>query len=541
MPTGSRSEDLDLSEPSELARWLMRKADRHCRNGMLSVNELHTFLPGHPFVVWLFTRSSEHRSRLCEYDKDGDGGINLHELTKACTDFVLDQAGSRAVKKPVQSHTSPVQEDGMEAQTRAVEGMASRWRALCTQQRDQLSTMRQALGQARIARNVPSADEIRVRREAEKLFGEADKSGDELLSLAELKTKLKGNKTVKGRVGAEGIKAFFGELAKDSDGNIHRDDFVDHFVRQCSQAAGEDEDVLAVPSLPPTEKSLRKVLLQLEMKDKALAKPDMSERSRNARLKERHEIVKLLHRLGPVTQEPEPALCHMQGLPGLFGAFVGHCCTLGVVLYDASGELCTVADHSVVAASSSDGWECQLAQTGVGECRVVFAPEADNLEHTVNVTVAGVPVCGSPFSVPVVTPLPSVIFVNGGECASGVAWNAHSCLSEDEPEELTLSRCELNQLDNGGWDVMQSSAATIDGGCLIQLQYHDQALNDTFHWFYCDSDNLPDDFTIDATGGHSNSFRWSPLGPSPDVELNSPNDHEDMLSLPSFSDFGGDL
>ena len=510
----------DLSEPLELARWLMRKADRICHNGQLSVNELQTFLPSHPFVVWLFTKGSQHRSRMLEYDYDGDGGINLDELTKACNDFILEQvapSGNRA--------SSPVaQKSQANSQRNAVEGMAGRWRSLCAHQREQLSDMRQSVEQARSARQVPSAEEVRVRREAEKVFGEADRHGDGMLTHTELKKRLKGNKTLKARE----AKAFFEELGADDDGKVSREAFVKLFVERCSKVS-TDEDVLAVPSaLTPVDKPLRKVLLQLEMKDKALSKPDMSERSRNARLKERHEIVKLLHRLGHVTQEAEPSLCHMRALPGLFGAFVGHCCTLGVVLYDATGELCTVADESVVAASSSDGWECHLAQTGVGECRVVFAPEVANLEQTVNVTVAGVPVCGSPFSVPVVTPLPGLIKVKGGDCVSGVAWSVHSCLCEDDAEEATLSACEIMRLENGGWDVRHSSAAEVDGGCLVQFQY--KGGEETFHWFYCDTDNLPDEFTIDATADHSNSFRWSPLGPSPS-QLNSPTS-DDM-----FDDF----
>ena len=57
-----------------------------------------------------------------------------------------------------------------------------------------------------------------------------------------------------------------------------------------------------------------------------------------------------------------------------------------------------------------------------------------------------------------------------------------------------------------------------------------QGGKETFHWFYCDIDNLPDEFTIDATADHSNSFRWSPLGPSPS-QLDSPTS-DDM-----FDDF----
>ena len=37
----------------EFANWVMDNADQHSRNGVLSVNELRTFLPDHPFTDWL--------------------------------------------------------------------------------------------------------------------------------------------------------------------------------------------------------------------------------------------------------------------------------------------------------------------------------------------------------------------------------------------------------------------------------------------------------------------------------------------------------
>ena len=40
------------TEPG-FAEWIMKRADRHARNQMLTVNELHTFLPNHPFTAWL--------------------------------------------------------------------------------------------------------------------------------------------------------------------------------------------------------------------------------------------------------------------------------------------------------------------------------------------------------------------------------------------------------------------------------------------------------------------------------------------------------
>ena len=47
-----------LTNSDDWAKWIMHTADRHNRNGLLTVNELRTFLPRHEFTEWL-TQESE--------------------------------------------------------------------------------------------------------------------------------------------------------------------------------------------------------------------------------------------------------------------------------------------------------------------------------------------------------------------------------------------------------------------------------------------------------------------------------------------------
>ena len=37
----------------KLAKWVLRKADRHCKNNRVTVTELQTYLPEHPFADWI--------------------------------------------------------------------------------------------------------------------------------------------------------------------------------------------------------------------------------------------------------------------------------------------------------------------------------------------------------------------------------------------------------------------------------------------------------------------------------------------------------
>ena len=65
-----------------LARAVMRQADRHLRNGRLTVNEMRTFLKGsehQDFGEWLSApRTRDHMWK--RYDLDMDGGLDVHEL-----------------------------------------------------------------------------------------------------------------------------------------------------------------------------------------------------------------------------------------------------------------------------------------------------------------------------------------------------------------------------------------------------------------------------------------------------------------------------
>ena len=41
-----------------LAALVIRKCDRHKRNGELTVNEMQSYMGNHPFVTWLTRKSS---------------------------------------------------------------------------------------------------------------------------------------------------------------------------------------------------------------------------------------------------------------------------------------------------------------------------------------------------------------------------------------------------------------------------------------------------------------------------------------------------
>ena len=69
---------------AELAVWVMSKADRHCTNGKLTVNELRTYLPDHPLTDWVTKR----RGALTRYDSNHDGVLSMVELRIACGDFL---------------------------------------------------------------------------------------------------------------------------------------------------------------------------------------------------------------------------------------------------------------------------------------------------------------------------------------------------------------------------------------------------------------------------------------------------------------------
>ena len=70
-------------EVREAAREIMKMADRHARNGQLTILELDTFLSGtehQGFLDWL----RSNRSRVFkEFDKDDDEDLDLRELERA--------------------------------------------------------------------------------------------------------------------------------------------------------------------------------------------------------------------------------------------------------------------------------------------------------------------------------------------------------------------------------------------------------------------------------------------------------------------------
>eukprot|EP00658_Telonema_sp_P-2_P083347 TRINITY_DN9000_c0_g1_i5.p1 TRINITY_DN9000_c0_g1~~TRINITY_DN9000_c0_g1_i5.p1 ORF type:complete len:137 (-),score=35.35 TRINITY_DN9000_c0_g1_i5:227-637(-) len=71
-----------------LAGYIMKQADRHCRNGRLTLNELQTFLPRHGFTRWM----SKNRGQMFKVDRNRDGSIGIEELRQACSQFLEEEA-----------------------------------------------------------------------------------------------------------------------------------------------------------------------------------------------------------------------------------------------------------------------------------------------------------------------------------------------------------------------------------------------------------------------------------------------------------------
>ena len=78
-------------DAKRMAQLVMKIADRHCQNGLLTINELRTFLGqvSDPFCRWLTGDIKQFQ----KYDHDLDGVIDVVELEHACTDFLMEQAG----------------------------------------------------------------------------------------------------------------------------------------------------------------------------------------------------------------------------------------------------------------------------------------------------------------------------------------------------------------------------------------------------------------------------------------------------------------
>ena len=110
-------------EAVQMARAIMDQADRHQRNGVLSVNELRTFLQGGEFAAfseWL-SPPGRRSTNWRQYDWDRDGGLDMAELTAAAGQFLEEseaeqqqqaverQAESAAAKASEPEHRQPEQ------------------------------------------------------------------------------------------------------------------------------------------------------------------------------------------------------------------------------------------------------------------------------------------------------------------------------------------------------------------------------------------------------------------------------------------------
>eukprot|EP00658_Telonema_sp_P-2_P065064 TRINITY_DN54407_c0_g1_i3.p1 TRINITY_DN54407_c0_g1~~TRINITY_DN54407_c0_g1_i3.p1 ORF type:complete len:224 (-),score=46.92 TRINITY_DN54407_c0_g1_i3:92-763(-) len=207
-----------------------------------------------------------------------------------------------------------------------------------------------------------------------------------------------------------------------------------------------------------------------------------------------------------------------------------------VILNDAHGHLCTVADESVLAMSSSDGYDLSAKQTGLGECQIEFLPTLANFEHQIEIKVGGLHVCGSPFRLPVLTALPSQLVVAAREpcVTAAVCWWFHSQIgwqTSNQPHDITDSA--LQPLDEGVFCTSDAGGAQISGGCLVQLFNDETKLSD--HWFYSDPGVVPETRTIDpAAPNLSPDSEFSPDGlpiddlSSEDVDPTEFSDYDDL-------------
>jgi len=76
-----------LQRITETAQEIMQLADRHTKNGRLTVNELKTYLRGttyEPFADWI-----SQRGHLSKHDGDHDGVLDIDELGSAISDFYI--------------------------------------------------------------------------------------------------------------------------------------------------------------------------------------------------------------------------------------------------------------------------------------------------------------------------------------------------------------------------------------------------------------------------------------------------------------------
>ena len=61
------------------------------KNNNLTVTELKTYLPKHPFTTWITQKSQMRR-----YDNDHNGSLSKKELLDACVDYLAENAAETA-------------------------------------------------------------------------------------------------------------------------------------------------------------------------------------------------------------------------------------------------------------------------------------------------------------------------------------------------------------------------------------------------------------------------------------------------------------
>ena len=81
-----------------MAAEIMKTADRHCRNGALTVNEMRTFLRGSKwdsFMAWL---SAPHTKDVHwkQHDRDLNGSMDIAELEEAVAAYLRDTKESES-------------------------------------------------------------------------------------------------------------------------------------------------------------------------------------------------------------------------------------------------------------------------------------------------------------------------------------------------------------------------------------------------------------------------------------------------------------
>ena len=76
---------------AEVARAIMKLADRLSHNSQLSVTEMDTFLRGTPYEAFSSWMLMEYQRNFKQFDQDKDGAITLDELQAAVRAFMEEQ------------------------------------------------------------------------------------------------------------------------------------------------------------------------------------------------------------------------------------------------------------------------------------------------------------------------------------------------------------------------------------------------------------------------------------------------------------------